>query len=52
MGSRTLVHAALEESNKDVQGKYLDSCHVAEESDFAISPEGKVIQDRLWVSIC
>ncbi len=51
MGSRTLVHAALDGSNKDVQGKYLNNCQIAEESDFVVSPEGKVIQDRVWVSV-
>ncbi len=49
-GSRTLVHAALDGSNKDIQGKYLNSCHIDEESDLVISKEGKVLQDRIWVS--
>ncbi len=52
MGSRTLVHAALDGANRDVQGKYLNRCQVEEESDLVISEEGKVIQDRLWVSLC
>ncbi len=49
-GSRTLVNAALERTNKDIQGKYLNKCQVEEESDLVISEEGKVLQDRLWVS--
>ncbi len=49
-GSRTLVHASLEGSNKDIQGKYLNKCQIDEESDLVSSKEGKVLQDRLWVS--
>ncbi len=52
VGSKTLVNAALERANQDVHGKYLNKCHVEEESDLVISEEGKVLQDRLWVSDC
>lgn len=44
------MNAALEKTNKEVQGKYLNKCHVQEESDLVISEEGEVLQDRLWVS--
>lgn len=33
-----------------VHGKYLNNCRVEEESDLAISEEGRNIQKRLWVS--
>ncbi len=49
-GSRTLVNAALERTNKDIQGKYLNKCQIEEESDLVVSKEGKVLQDRVWVS--
>jgi retinol dehydrogenase 12 len=50
VGSRTLVHASLWGTKEVVHGKYLNKCQVEEESDYAISSEGKKVQDRLWVS--
>jgi hypothetical protein len=49
-GSRTLVHASLWGTKDEVHGKYMNKCQVEEESNFAISSEGKKVQDRLWVS--
>ncbi|TDL30131.1 NAD(P)-binding protein [Rickenella mellea] len=46
-GSRTLVHAAIG-GGKELRGRYLSSCAVREESDYCLSKEGGVIQDRLW----
>ena len=51
MGSRTLIHAALGGTQKEVQGKYLSTCQVGEESDYALSPEGMEVQERLWVRL-
>jgi len=48
VGSRTLIHAALSGTQKDMQGKYLNKCQVEEESDYAISPEGMEVQERVW----
>ncbi|KZS88794.1 NAD(P)-binding protein, partial [Sistotremastrum niveocremeum HHB9708] len=47
-GSRTIVHAALSGSQENMQARYLNTCHVAEESDYILSAEGKRVQDRLW----
>ncbi|KZT39202.1 NAD(P)-binding protein [Sistotremastrum suecicum HHB10207 ss-3] len=47
-GSRTIVHAALSGSQENMQAKYLNTCRVAEESDFILSVEGPKVQDRLW----
>ena len=55
MGSRTLVHAALADldlkGSKRIDGRYLSSCRVEEESDFAISEEGRESEMRIWVRI-
>ncbi|EJU05780.1 NADP-binding protein [Dacryopinax primogenitus] len=48
VGSRTLLHAALSKDMQGLTGKFTNACAVAEESDLVISPEGKVIQDRVW----
>ncbi|KZS97482.1 NAD(P)-binding protein [Sistotremastrum niveocremeum HHB9708] len=48
VGSRTLVHAALAGDQETMQGKYLNKCNVEEVSDYVISEEGRVVQDRLW----
>ena len=50
MGSRTLVHAALAGTQSEVQGRYLDTCRVGEESDYVIGEEGSKVEDRVWVS--
>ena len=53
MGSRTLVHAALKDldlmGSKRIDGRYLSTCQVVEESDFVISEEGRESEMRLWV---
>jgi hypothetical protein len=48
-GSRTLVHAAIGGTQKEMQGRYLNCCRVVEESDYAISEEGQKLENRLWV---
>ena len=49
-GSRTLTHAALWGTKEDVNGKYFNKCQVEEESDYSISKEGRVVEERVWVS--
>ncbi|KAG1751409.1 short-chain dehydrogenase [Suillus paluster] len=48
MGSRTLVHAAIEPGERERHGHYVSSCEVAEESDYALSVEGREVSKRLW----
>ncbi|KAG2135449.1 short-chain dehydrogenase [Suillus clintonianus] len=48
MGSRTLVHAAIEPGERERHGRYLSSCEVTEESDYALSAEGREVSKRLW----
>lgn len=50
MGSRTLVHPAVEPGERERHGRYVSSCVVAEESDYVLSEEGKEVSRRLWVS--
>ncbi|KAG9315270.1 NAD(P)-binding protein [Chiua virens] len=47
-GSRTLVHAAVG-TDRSMNGCYLSSCQVAEESDFVLSPQGNAFSAKLWV---
>ncbi|KAG2055394.1 NAD(P)-binding protein [Suillus hirtellus] len=48
MGSRTLVHAAIEPNERERHGRYLSSCEIAEESDYTLSAEGREVSKRLW----
>ncbi|KAH7923140.1 NAD(P)-binding protein [Leucogyrophana mollusca] len=48
MGSRTLVHPAVEPGERSRHGRYLSACEVAEESDYILSDEGKELSRRLW----
>ncbi|KAG1762867.1 short-chain dehydrogenase [Suillus occidentalis] len=48
MGSRTLVHAAIEPGERERHGHYLSSCQVTEESDYALGAEGREVSKRLW----
>lgn len=56
-GSRQILWAALGpdasqgELAKDMQGAYVSASMVKEPSDFVISHEGKVAEDRIWVSV-
>jgi retinol dehydrogenase-12 len=52
MGSRTLVHPAIEPGERERHGHYLSSCKVAEECDYVLGSEGKEVSKRLWVRIC
>jgi len=47
-GARTLVHAALWGTKEQVNGKFLNTCRVELECDFAISKEGKAAEEKLW----
>jgi len=49
VGSRTLVHPAIEPGERERHGHYLSSCEVTEECDYALSAEGKEVSKRLWV---
>ncbi|KAG2154385.1 short-chain dehydrogenase [Suillus bovinus] len=48
MGSRTLVHAAIELDERERHGHYLSSCEIAEVSDYTLSAEGREVSKRLW----
>jgi len=50
MGSRTLVHPAVEPGEMLRHGRFLSSCEPKEESDYAISTEGTEVSRRIWVS--
>lgn len=56
-GSRQILWAALGpdasqgELAKDMQGAYVSASMVKEPSDFVISDEGKVAEERIWVSV-
>ncbi|KAG1827359.1 uncharacterized protein BJ212DRAFT_1311752 [Suillus subaureus] len=48
MGSRTLIHAAIEPGERERHGHYLSSCEVTEVSDYTLSAEGREVSKRLW----
>lgn len=53
-GARQLVWAAIggEKGKEDeLRGAYVSFASVAEPSDFVIGEEGKVVQEKLWVSL-
>jgi len=47
-GARTLTHAALWGTKEEVNGKFLNKCQIEEESDFAVSREGRAVEERVW----
>ncbi|KAK0443701.1 uncharacterized protein EV420DRAFT_1576207 [Desarmillaria tabescens] len=49
-GSRQLVYAAVGslDDEEKLRGKYIQMSEVVEESDFAISEDGKIVQDKVW----
>ncbi len=51
-GSRQLVYAAVgsPDNEEKLRGKYINLSEVVEESDFVISEDGKIVQDKVWVS--
>lgn len=51
-GSRQLVYAAVGslDNEEKLRGKYINLSEVVEESDFVISEDGKIVQDKVWVS--
>ncbi|KAG0700365.1 hypothetical protein DFH29DRAFT_1055962 [Suillus ampliporus] len=48
MGSRALVHPAVEPDEMSRHGRYLSCCEPKEESDYTISTEGREVSRRLW----
>ncbi|KAK0227367.1 hypothetical protein EDD85DRAFT_974912 [Armillaria nabsnona] len=49
-GSRQLVFSAVGGANDEdkLRGAYISHSEVVEESDFVISEDGKVVQDKVW----
>ncbi|KAK0431565.1 hypothetical protein EV421DRAFT_1927264 [Armillaria borealis] len=49
-GSRQLVYGAVGslEDEEKLRGKYICMSEVVEESDFVISEDGKIVQDKVW----
>ncbi|RDB15750.1 WW domain-containing oxidoreductase [Hypsizygus marmoreus] len=49
-GSRMLVYSAVggEEDGEELRGEYISSAKVAEASDFVISEEGGIVQNKIW----
>jgi retinol dehydrogenase-12 len=52
VGSRTLVHAAVGQPDREdeLRGAYLNCCQVGEVGDYVVSPQGRVAQNKIWVS--
>lgn len=50
-GSRQLIWAAVggEDQLDEMRGAYISIAQISEASDFVISEDGKVYQDKLWV---
>jgi hypothetical protein len=49
VGSRTLVHAAS--AGPESHGQYLSDCRIALPSDFVLSAEGALAQERVWTEL-
>ncbi|KAK0443292.1 hypothetical protein EV421DRAFT_543423 [Armillaria borealis] len=49
-GSRQLVYGAVgsQDDEEKLRGKYIQMSEVVEESDFVISEDGKIVQDKVW----
>ncbi|KAK0458363.1 uncharacterized protein EV420DRAFT_1270603 [Desarmillaria tabescens] len=49
-GSRQLVYGAVGslDDEEKLRGKYIQMSEVVEESDFVISEDGKIVQDKVW----
>ncbi|KAK0187477.1 hypothetical protein F5146DRAFT_1210337 [Armillaria mellea] len=49
-GSHQLVYGAVGslDSEEKLRGKYIQMSEVVEESDFVISEDGKIVQDKVW----
>ncbi|KAK0476371.1 hypothetical protein IW261DRAFT_1552241 [Armillaria novae-zelandiae] len=49
-GSRQLVYGAVgsRDDEEKLRGKFIQMSEVVEESDFVISEDGKVVQDKVW----
>ncbi len=51
-GSRQLVYGAIgsQDDEEKLRGKFIQMSEVVEASDFVISEDGKIAQDKVWVS--
>ncbi|KAK0216887.1 hypothetical protein IW262DRAFT_155178 [Armillaria fumosa] len=49
-GSRQLVYGAVGslDNEEKLRGKYIHMSEVVEESDFVLSEDGKIVQDKVW----
>ncbi|KAF8163976.1 hypothetical protein BJ912DRAFT_1097089 [Pholiota molesta] len=49
-GSRQLIWAAIghEDKKDELRGAYISLAEVSEPSDFVLSEQGKIAQDKLW----
>ncbi|KAK0440897.1 uncharacterized protein EV420DRAFT_1279069 [Desarmillaria tabescens] len=52
-GSRQLVYGAVGslDDEEKLRGKYIQMSEVVEESDFVISEDGKIVQDKVWAEM-
>lgn len=48
MGCRNLVHAAVAENERERHGCYVSSYEVAEERNYVLSDDGRVMAKQLW----
>ncbi|KAJ7080588.1 short-chain dehydrogenase [Mycena belliarum] len=48
MGSRTIIHAAINPEGPTQHGRYLANCRIEVESNYSLSTEGMLVQHRLW----
>ncbi|KAJ7143694.1 short-chain dehydrogenase [Mycena epipterygia] len=48
MGSRTIIHAAVNCEGQAQNGKYLANCRVERESEYSLSVDGMAVQKRVW----
>ncbi|KAF7588221.1 hypothetical protein BBP40_006004 [Aspergillus hancockii] len=49
VGSRTLVDAGCQ--GVDTHGEYLSDCHIAAPSALVTGPEGKAVQEKVWMEL-
>lgn len=56
-GGRIVVHACVGTcttpdrlgTGKEMHGHFVCKCQVIEESDFAVSPDGRIFEQKVWV---
>ena len=54
-GARIVVHACLGAcvpggTGREMHGRFICKCSVREESDFAVSEDGRAFEEKIWVS--